>query len=782
MKLAENVVEIDQSDDLQSAGFGFEFNAKMADMLSNKIYSDPILAVVREYICNAVDAHSNLPIARAIDISVPSFIDPTWSVRDYGSGLSQEQIMGTAPNFRGLFNTYGRSDKSNSNSSIGGFGLGSKAGFAYVKQDGAFTVTSWHGGRKKVYTCHRNTKGLPAVTLMSDTVSDEPSGIKIAIPVSNDNFNAFNAFKDRTKIVIRHMTQEFSVYGTTEVLKEKIEYEYTGSNWGLRKGYSNGPVIIMGGIAYPIDNNQFSGDTHRVLRNSFDITAPIGSVELSVSREALSYEGSTIPFIIQACDTIKNELSKVLLSSIETASSIIEASRAYHKLAKSNFGWFVQSSTVPSTWKGKKLLYQVPKYSCAYNTGSKVAGYTLDSQINLESNKATTTKFYSLNLHKNVGYDYLTIKDRSWSNGWSVYLSEEYKFIYDDCGGRYKSHLAGLLKKIKDGAAANNSNTVEKIILIKGCSWSRFLKIYVRAGRHNTYCKLSSIPEYSEPKVPSGYKPPKDSKRDINYLVPSSYGYSKAANFRGINVDFADTTKEYYYLPTKAYNFYGKFSDTELLNCSHSVMEDFDFQSILGLSSKPIIYLVPFTYKNLVLSNAKWINVADKVREYLDTIKKDKKFIDTKYLHSSWVSSSYTPGSLPLDLVRAINGFYARRPEIKDTFWKDLNTKAEKVLEFSDDKFTHKMSMVDSAFRFFSTSWQNEIAPTAHIPTLPSLTKTEIERYVPLLAHLDLVDLVGRGSKEALDMLSQLVLKIDNDINTRYTGLNKKKTRNGDED
>jgi hypothetical protein len=64
MKVHQEKNEIESSGDLAQANFGLEFNPKIARMLSEQVYSDPILAVVREYICNAWDAHTILPAPR----------------------------------------------------------------------------------------------------------------------------------------------------------------------------------------------------------------------------------------------------------------------------------------------------------------------------------------------------------------------------------------------------------------------------------------------------------------------------------------------------------------------------------------------------------------------------------------------------------------------------------------------------------------------------------------------------------------------------------------------
>lgn len=71
----------------------------MFDILATKLYSDPILAVIREYICNALDTGA------PFKVSLPHAAgggDPQFIVRDYGPGLTPDQMVELFINFGGL--------------------------------------------------------------------------------------------------------------------------------------------------------------------------------------------------------------------------------------------------------------------------------------------------------------------------------------------------------------------------------------------------------------------------------------------------------------------------------------------------------------------------------------------------------------------------------------------------------------------------------------------------------------------------------------------------------
>ena len=98
-----------------TGAFTLEANAHMFQMLSKNVYNNIILAGIRELSTNAVDACilANLPVK--FDVHVPEVDSPTFSVRDYGIGLSEEELL----NF---YTVMGASNKRESNAFNGQFG------------------------------------------------------------------------------------------------------------------------------------------------------------------------------------------------------------------------------------------------------------------------------------------------------------------------------------------------------------------------------------------------------------------------------------------------------------------------------------------------------------------------------------------------------------------------------------------------------------------------------------------------------------------------------------
>ena len=99
-----------------SFGIKNEGLAHIFNVLRNQLYSDKILAVLREYSCNAVDAHVEAGCPdKPIKVTLPNRMNLNLQIRDYGLGLSEQDIQD-------IYAYYGESTKRNSNSLIGQLG------------------------------------------------------------------------------------------------------------------------------------------------------------------------------------------------------------------------------------------------------------------------------------------------------------------------------------------------------------------------------------------------------------------------------------------------------------------------------------------------------------------------------------------------------------------------------------------------------------------------------------------------------------------------------------
>lgn len=159
-------------------------------MLCN-LYRNPVLAVVREYCANAIDAHRMVEIRTGVkpqpfEVTLPNASNMVFRVRDFGAGLSDDEfdqyMLGcgnSAPEKR---------DIATAEQQIGAFGAGAKCGFAVTDQ---FCVTVWHAGIKTIYRSYMTAQGKGMNEMIYREASDEPTGVAIDIPCTHKIIEKF---------------------------------------------------------------------------------------------------------------------------------------------------------------------------------------------------------------------------------------------------------------------------------------------------------------------------------------------------------------------------------------------------------------------------------------------------------------------------------------------------------------------------------------------------------------------------------------------------------------
>lgn len=302
--------------------FKIQESAHAFKVLFESLYSDKILAVVRETLCNALDVSTH----RVPDVTLPSSEDSNYYCKDYGPGLSHSDLMN-------LYTTVFYSTKTTDKDTIGGFGLGSKAPFAYTK---GFAVTSVFddpsGRMQRTYSLFLDEVGCPRPVLLQEArvADDLPTGLEVVVPVNPNDFSSFyNTLRDL--LVYLPKEERPQVYGANVEIKEAF---YTGKYPACaytkldRYEYSSHRVV-MGGISYPvkmrsIDRGSVKGSNILGAITSMNTTLflDVGEVELVPSREALSYTKATQSVLIQKYWELINHIIKDLEEYLQTYTSV----------------------------------------------------------------------------------------------------------------------------------------------------------------------------------------------------------------------------------------------------------------------------------------------------------------------------------------------------------------------------------------------------------------------------------------------------------------------------
>ena len=289
----------------QIGEFRIRNSAKAFNILSSGLYANKIRAIVRELSCNAVDSHTAAgKMDCPFDVHLPNSLEPYFSIRDYGTGLSHEQVTN-------IYTTYFESTKTDSNAFIGALGLGSKSPFSYTDN---FTVTAVQNGKKGIYTAFINEHGVPSIALMMTEDTDEPAGVEVKFAVS-DRWD-FDKFRQEARFVYKYFALRPVVSGNSDFKFEDAEYESKDIIAGVHS-YKTGnrSYAVMGNIAYPIDIPQADsvlGELRPLLNCALEMHFEIGELDFQASREGLSYIPSTIEAIKRKLEALNKALAKVL--------------------------------------------------------------------------------------------------------------------------------------------------------------------------------------------------------------------------------------------------------------------------------------------------------------------------------------------------------------------------------------------------------------------------------------------------------------------------------------
>jgi len=355
-------------EDIQSGGLGagnafsIAASAKAFEVLSNSLYQNKVLAVIREITCNAVDAHRMVgkPVSD-IQIHMPTYLAPHFAVRDFGPGLSHDDVLS-------LYTTYFRSTKDASNALIGGFGLGSKSPFAVADQ---FTVTSWQDGECRTYVCYKDG-GVPAINHIATAPSDEANGleVRVAVPVgglSRWADEAVQLFRWWPEVPAGLPGVSYAL-ADERVLVKSARMEGGYPEWAITSA-TGSPTVLMGGVPYALNLSAIGGlpfDQQNSFANLGAVLGfEIGALNISPSREALSYDPATSAKLLDRLQAVKQELVSTVEARLDALPTLWDARRYVFTETNGAGGGTAEDilrrfrSNLKFYWKGRQLSQAV---------------------------------------------------------------------------------------------------------------------------------------------------------------------------------------------------------------------------------------------------------------------------------------------------------------------------------------------------------------------------------------------------------------------------------------
>lgn len=573
----------------------------ISSLLRNN-YSNTILATIREPYANAVDANKEVGLSpESIQIKCPTGLDQTFSIRDFGPGLSRDQIFN-------LYSKFGKSTKRDSNTKLGAFGIGK---FAPLSYKDSFTVTSYHNGTKSIYSLYISEENDTKIDEVFSEPTSEFNGICISVGVAKNDLTKFNQ-------EIASFFSNFEVLPTFLNIQNHIikpEILSSGNGWQIRKSpnsYNSWSVgeqgIVMGGIYYPInpelidfnDSDAYFAWTKHL--NKLVFIADIGSVSLHHSRETLEYNKTTKSYLKSCYKSFCEEFTNSIKNKIAQFDCLRDA-MDYYKEIKNTFprnAFDKLESQDVFVFKGYKIITH--NFNRAtYKENNKDVRIPVYAKIYcLSGDRVAIAKCYTVGNDENT---YIVFHD----------LPDNTKVV---------PRVYELVKKYKNVVVVAHDQSIISSTIVNGVDKFKEVNRFdlVKSG----FCNLSEL---------TPVKLPSNKKASTSSYTPNYFYKVDGSTFRSYNSssqEINDTSITKLYFPIsdgKPINMYSQFY-YEKNKLNSRIFNE------VGLLFNVNIYAV----SNNVAATTKFKNRAD----FVDII---------KYIQDKWSSCTDEVKSLILEYI-----------------------------------------------------------------------------------------------------------------------------------
>jgi len=586
--------------------FKIKASAKAFSILSSGLYANKIRAIVRELSCNAVDSHvaagkQDTPF----DVHLPNDLEPWFSIRDYGTGLSHEQVTQ-------IYTTYFESTKTTSNEYIGALGLGSKSPFAYTDN---FTVTAIQNNKKGIYSAFINTNGVPSIAQMMTEDTDEPAGVEVKFSV-NDRYD-YSKFRDEARQVYTYFKLRPVVTGYKDFQFSNVEYETENIIPGVHSYKHGGSKAIMGNIAYPIDipnADKVLGDLRSLLNCGLEMHFAIGEIDFQASREGLSYIPSTIEAIKNKLEAVNAALTQVLAKEADAIDNLWL--RAIFLKSKRDSGLW--GAAVIKYVADTKFVLANPDQKQYWNflKDNKITVDELVSKYNItvtafshSTNSTTVTNSKTSTEHvKQADGTHKTV------HYWPFSIDRGARFVVNDLNigatERAKFHWKNTPKS-KDEAGTHNVYVLARFDKTKPMKTKEFF-----AAIHNPpeawSVQASALKEKA--RVSGSLK--NVTILELQERGSGGYYRSKEMVWRDAGkADSFDATQTYYYLPMSGFTVDSKLGHQFDIKRFYNDMKECGVASL-----KKHIYGVRKSDIEFIKTQKNWINIEDYIPQELSKI------------------------------------------------------------------------------------------------------------------------------------------------------------------
>jgi hypothetical protein len=470
--------EVEASEALASDQMGIRSQDMhiLLDILRNKLYKEPLKAAVREYVCNARDAHRevgtpDLPIR----IVLPTELSKQIEIQDFGPGISPRRMAD-------IFLNYGASTKRRDNKQTGCMGLGSKSALALGP---SFNIVTVYGGVKRHYREYIDETKIGCIDLLSEEPTDEPTGTTIIIPTrAGEEVKYARAVVTATRfwdvlpeVVNMPAGVEFPV--RPEPVVEGEDWALLGFkslDWNAQEKV----LALLDGIAYPVTTNDLGIESRDWRANLFSkalhLKFKTGQLSIVPSRDSLQFDERTVNAISRRLDQVRKVVFENALAKLAEQKTLLEAEWYWHDFMAAMPG--VVKNNFKPEWNGIPLR-----------------GVTI---VRADNEPVMETRVYYT--RKSRKTDELKLK---WEAGERIGLGESVRVFWNDA-----ENLRGYARRIMAYIRAEQEATGKEISLVLVSFPTDHARDYWLRERHlfDLGAKpITSLPEVA--RAPRGTRP-----------------------------------------------------------------------------------------------------------------------------------------------------------------------------------------------------------------------------------------------------------------------------------
>lgn len=267
-------------------------------------YTNPIKAIIRESVSNAIDSHNKVGSDQPVVVTLPNEFNTFLTVEDSGTGIEPSMVYDLALD-------YFASTKQESEGDIGGFGIGFKSPFSY---QGMFDVWNTWEGTTTHYKFYLDEFGIPTGGEVSKKQVDRGNGVKITVPVLPGDISKFVTEAEDT---LRFFHPKPLVKGNSSYKDRSI---HIGGSFGfVPNNELRTHILNVGGVGYQIRTESgtmvdryCSYQKQRLVINCgpSDVTVPL-------SREVLSMDDKTKKFLAAKFSEVEGWVKQKMEESVE---------------------------------------------------------------------------------------------------------------------------------------------------------------------------------------------------------------------------------------------------------------------------------------------------------------------------------------------------------------------------------------------------------------------------------------------------------------------------------